>query len=200
MLVTTTNRTELRRQATRDALRKVALDRFADRGFDNVTAAEVAEEVGVTERTFYRHFPTKESVLFQDYETRLDWLADALARRPSTESIFDSVLAAVSNFPYDMEIVNQAALLRSSVISGERIAAHLRVVQSSFAAVISEFIRVRHSDNSDIDLLAAVAGNALAGALVAAVEQWGKSGRTQDVDAMVKRSIEIVRSGLEPLG
>src|SRR5580693_9425167 len=32
MLVTTTNRTELRRQATRDALRKVALARFADRG------------------------------------------------------------------------------------------------------------------------------------------------------------------------
>jgi AcrR family transcriptional regulator len=199
MLITTTNRTELRRQATRDALRKVALASFADRGFDNVTAAEVAEEVGVSERTFYRHFPTKESVLFQDYETRLDWLADALARRPSTESIFDSVLAAVSNFPHDIEIVNQAALLRSSVISGDRIAAHLRVVQSSFAAVISEFIRVRHPDYSDIDLLAAVAGNALGGALVAAVEEWGKGGRVQDVDAMVKRSIEIVRSGLEPL-
>jgi hypothetical protein len=36
--------------------------------------------------------------------------------------------------------------------------------------------------------------------LVAAVEEWGKSGRVQDVDTMVKRSIEIVRSGLEPLG
>jgi AcrR family transcriptional regulator len=199
-MLVTTNRTELRRQATRDALRKVALAKFAQRGFDNVTAAEVAEEVGVTERTFYRHFPTKESVLFQDYETRLDWLAGALASRPPTESLFDSVLAAVSTFPYDMEIVNQAALLRSSAISGERIAAHLRVVQSSFAAVISEFVRVRHAGDSDIDLLAAVAGNALAGALVAAVEEWGKGGRTQDVDAMVKQSIDFVRAGLSPLG
>jgi AcrR family transcriptional regulator len=198
-MVVTTNRTELRRQATRDALRKVAVARFAERGFDHVTAAEVAEEVGVTERTFYRHFPTKESVLFQDYETRLDWLAGALASRPPTESIFDSVLAAASTFPYDMEIVNQAALLRSSAISGERIAAHLRVVQSSFAAVISEFVRVRRAGDSEIDLLAAVAGNALAGALVAAVEEWGKGGRTQDVDAMVKRSIEMIRSGLRPL-
>jgi AcrR family transcriptional regulator len=198
-MVVTTNRTELRRQATRDALRKVAVARFAERGFDNVTAAEVAEEVGVTERTFYRHFPTKESVLFQDYETRLDWLAGALASRPPKESIFDSVLAAASTFPYDMEIVNQAALLRSSAISGERIAAHLRVVQSSFAAVISEFVRVRRAGDSEIDLLAAVAGNALAGALVAAVEEWGKGGRTQDVDAMVKRSIEMIRSGLRPL-
>jgi hypothetical protein len=35
--------------------------------------------------------------------------------------------------------------------------------------------------------------------LVAAVEEWGKGGRVDDVDAMVKRSIEILRSGLEPL-
>lgn len=199
-MLATTNRNELRRQATRDALRQVALAKFADRGFDKVTAAEVAEEVGVTERTFYRHFPTKESILFQDYETRLDWLAAALARRPATESVFDSVLVAVSSFPYDLEIVNQAALLRSSVISGERIAAHLRIVQSSFATVISDFIRVRDSGYSDIDLFAAVAGNALAGALVAAVEEWGRGGRTEDVDAVVNRSIEIVRSGLQPRG
>src|SRR5271154_6906464 len=135
MLVTTTNRTELRRQATRDALRKVALARFADRGFDNVTAAEVAQEVGVTERTFYRHFPTKESILFQDYENRLDWLSAALALRPPTESIFDSVLVAVRSWPHDIEIVRQAAIMRSSLISGERAADHLRIVQAAFAAV-----------------------------------------------------------------
>ena len=77
-----TNRHELRRQATRDSLREVALAKFANEGFDNVTVAEVAEAVGVTERTFYRHFPTKESILFQDYESRLDWLSTALALRP----------------------------------------------------------------------------------------------------------------------
>ena len=83
-MVVTTNRHELRRLATRDALRQSALEKFAERGFDAVTVAEVAEEVGVTERTFYRHFPTKESVLFQDYENRLDWLSSALASRPAT--------------------------------------------------------------------------------------------------------------------
>nr|WP_243706773.1 TetR/AcrR family transcriptional regulator [Mycobacterium marinum] len=38
-------------------------------------------EAGVTERTFFRHFPTKEAVLFQDYENQLEWLARALAQR-----------------------------------------------------------------------------------------------------------------------
>jgi AcrR family transcriptional regulator len=45
-----------------------------------VTVTELAAEAGVTERTFFRHFATKEAVLFEDYETQLEWLAEALAR------------------------------------------------------------------------------------------------------------------------
>jgi AcrR family transcriptional regulator len=197
---TTTNRHELRRQATHDALREVALAKFAAEGFDNVTVAEVAEEVGVTERTFYRHFPTKESILFQDYETRLDWLSAALAMRPAGEPIFDSVLLATRSFPHDLEIVYQAAVLRTSLISGERVAGHLRIVQASFTQVFIEFIRNRLPDHPDLDLFAAVAGNSLAGALVAAVEVWGQTGFTEDVEDLVNRSVEIIRFGLEALG
>jgi len=197
---TMTNRHELRRQATRDSLREVALAKFADEGFDNVTVAEVAEAVGVTERTFYRHFPTKESILFQDYESRLDWLSTALAMRPAHEPIFDSVLAATRSFPYDLEIVHQAAVLRTSLISGDRVADHLRIVQASFTAVFIEFIQKRLPDHPDIDLFAAVAGNSLAGALVAAVEVWGRTGCRGDVEDLVNRSVDILRTGLVDLG
>ena len=121
-MTVTTNQHELRRRATRDALRETALTMFARSGFDNVTIAEVAEAVGVTERTFYRHFPTKEAVLFQDYQYRLEWLSSALALRPVGESVFDSVLIAVQSFPHDIEIVRQAAMMRNSLISGDRAA------------------------------------------------------------------------------
>ena len=125
-----------RRQATHEALRRVALERFDRDGFANVTVSQLATEAGVTERTFFRHFPTKEAVLFGDYETHLGWLADSLARRPPGESLFDAVLASVMSFPHDLEVVRQAALLRAELIGGERAAGHLRVVQASFAAVI----------------------------------------------------------------
>jgi AcrR family transcriptional regulator len=194
-----TNRHEIRRRATRDALRETALTMFAESGFDNVTIAEIADTVGVTERTFYRHFPTKEAVLFQDYERRLEWLSSALAMRPAEESVFDSVLIAVANFPHDIEIVRQAAMLRTSLISGERVADHLRIVQTSFATVLSDFVRERHADHTDVDLLATVAGNVLAAALVSAVEVWGLSGCTADVAALVGRSLEYLRSGLAAL-
>jgi AcrR family transcriptional regulator len=190
------NRHEQRRRSTHEALRRAALKSFARKGFANVTVTELAREAGVTERTFFRHFPTKEAVLFQDYETQLEWLAEALAQRPPSESLFDAVLASVAAFPHDLEVVRQAASARAELISADRIAGHLRVVQSSFARVLTDFVRTRNPDVANIDLLAEVAGSALAAALVAAVENWGRRGCTGDLGDDVATSLGLVRSGL----
>jgi len=194
-----TNRHQLRRQSTHEALRRAALKSFARKGFANVTVTELAAEAGVTERTFFRHFPTKEAVLFQDYETQLEWLAEALAQRPATESLFDAVLASVAAFPHDLEVVRQAATARAELISADRIASHLRVVQSSFADVLTEFVRNRRPDVANIDLAAEVAGSTVAAALVVAVENWGRSGCVGDLGELVAASLDLVRSGLAPL-
>jgi AcrR family transcriptional regulator len=198
-MTVSTNRHELRRRSTHEALRQAALKSFARKGFTNVTVTELAREAGVTERTFFRHFPTKEAVLFQDYETQLEWLAQALAQRPASESLFDAVLASVAAFPYDLEVVRQAATARAELISADRVASHLRVVQSSFAQVLTDFIRNRNAGVANIDLRAEVAGSALAAALVVAVENWGRDGCAGDLGELVAASLDLVRSGLAPL-
>ena len=193
------NRHQLRHRSTHEALRVAALKSFAHKGFADVTVTELAREAGVTERTFFRHFPTKEAVLFQDYETQVEWLSDALAQRPLSESLFDAVLASVESFPYDLEVVRQAATARTELITAERIASHLRVVQSSFAGVITDFIKNRYSDTPDIDLVAEVAGATLAAALVVAVENWGRNGCTGDLGEITAAAMNLLRSGLGPL-
>jgi AcrR family transcriptional regulator len=196
---TPTNRHQLRRRSTHEALRQAALKSFAHKGFANVTVTELAREAGVTERTFFRHFPTKEAVLFQDYETQLEWLAEALAQRPLSETLFDAVLASVAAFPHDIEVVRQAATARSELISADRISGHLRVVQSSFAHVLTDFVRKRNPDMANIDLAAQVAGSALAAALVATVENWGRNGCADDLGELVAASLDLVRSGFASL-
>src|ERR1700749_1525089 len=186
-MATPTNRHELRRRSTHEALRQAALKSFARKGFVNVTVTELAAEAGVTERTFFRHFPTKEAVLFQDYETQLEWLAEALAQRPASESLFDAVLASVAAFPHALEVVRQAATARTELISADRVEGHLRVVQSSFAHVLTVFVRSR---NPGFELAAEVAGSTLAAALVVAVENWGRNGCTGDLGEVVVVSLD----------
>jgi AcrR family transcriptional regulator len=198
-MTSTPNLHEQRRRSTHEALRRAALASFASKGFANVTVTELAREAGVTERTFFRHFPTKEAVLFQDYETQVEWLSEALAQRPPSESVFDAVLASVASFPYDLEVVRQAATARTELISADRIASHLRVVQSSFAGVITDFIKDRYSDAPDIDLVAEIAGATLAAALVVAVENWGRNRCTGDLGEITAAAMNLVRSGLAPL-
>ncbi|OBI54744.1 TetR/AcrR family transcriptional regulator [Mycobacterium sp. E796] len=194
-----TNLHKLRHSKTHEALRQVALKRFASEGFGNVTVQQLAQEAGVTERTFFRHFPTKEAVLFQDYDTHVEWLAEALTQRPQSESVFDAVLASMASYPHDIEVVRQAALARAELITGEQIASHLRVVQSSFAAVITDFVKQRYPDVENIELVANVAGATLAAAMVIGVETWGRNGCVEDLAVISATCLELVRSGLSPL-
>ena len=53
----------------RERLQAAALDLFAERGYDQATAAEIAARADLTERTFFRHFADKREVLFANEAT-----------------------------------------------------------------------------------------------------------------------------------
>lgn len=53
---------------TRERLRAAALELFQERGFDATTVPEIVDRVGVTRRTFFRHFSDKREVFFGDDE------------------------------------------------------------------------------------------------------------------------------------
>ncbi len=68
-------------------LKASAVALFKERGFAGVTAAEIASSVGMTERTFFRHFRAKEDVLFEDYSGVGESLVAAVADAPAGASV-----------------------------------------------------------------------------------------------------------------
>jgi AcrR family transcriptional regulator len=59
-----------------------ALELFCERGYERTTAAEIAARVGVTERTFFRHFPDKREALFDGEAGFHATLGAAIAAAP----------------------------------------------------------------------------------------------------------------------
>ena len=60
---------------------RAALVLFDERGYDSTTAAAIAQRAGVTEMTFFRYFPSKDSVLIADPYDPV--IAEAISRQPA---------------------------------------------------------------------------------------------------------------------
>lgn len=73
---------ERKKRLTRQRISDVATRLFIERGFDNVRIAEIAEIVGVSEKTVYNYFPTKESLVFDRSDEQLETVAAAVRDRP----------------------------------------------------------------------------------------------------------------------
>ncbi|MDQ0691433.1 TetR/AcrR family transcriptional regulator [Arthrobacter sp. W4I7] len=71
-----------------DRLRSSALDLFMEKGYDAVTVNEIADRAGVTPRTFFRHFPTKETIVLDLTDMTNDRLV-RIVRQCESTSILD---------------------------------------------------------------------------------------------------------------
>lgn len=188
-----------RRERTRDALREAALKRFVADGFEATSIATIAADAGVTTRTFYRYFASKDEVLFVDYEARLDWFRRALAVRPRREPITRSVLAAVESFPDDPQLVGEIARLRSDELDRRRIEHHIRRVQSELAAEIEAHLLGRWPDGPDAPFLAAIAAQAIAAVVFTALDRWmaGDDHDLEELSRLTARALEVLDQGLD---
>lgn len=72
-----------------------ALELFSTREYDEVTVAEIAERAGVSTRTFFGYFRSKEDVLFADTRTRTEHALRSMAERVPGESPVDMLVRAV---------------------------------------------------------------------------------------------------------
>jgi AcrR family transcriptional regulator len=99
------------RQRTRDAVRQqiaeVALEMFDEQGFDETTVDQIASAVGISPRSFFRYFPSKEDVVLGDPmiygEPVRQRLAQALETMPVWEALRSGFEAVVESVEADPE-------------------------------------------------------------------------------------------------
>lgn len=82
---------ERKKAQTRQRLADVAFALFRERGFNNVTVAEIADAADIAVSTLFTYFPSKEALVFDDDEAHEQRLVAAVRERPESVSILDAL-------------------------------------------------------------------------------------------------------------
>ncbi|MBO9667489.1 MAG: TetR/AcrR family transcriptional regulator [Bdellovibrio sp.] len=83
---------EQKKKQTRKAISDMATLLFIERGYHNVTTAEIAERAQVSVPTLFNYFPTKESLVFDEDSEMEQNLVNAVLNRKKGQSILDALL------------------------------------------------------------------------------------------------------------
>jgi AcrR family transcriptional regulator len=188
-----------RSERTRDALRSAALVRFLAQGVEDTSAEQIADDAGVSLRTFYRHFTSKHDLLFADYDVGLEWFRAALNARSPGESIIESVQSAIDASPYDPEAVAQIAALRAKELDPGRIVRHTRQVEAEFADAIADQLSLSTPPvTPDERLRVIVTARCIAAAVFGAMELWmvGEDRSLAELARLCRTALESVRDGI----
>ena len=182
-------------ERTREALRKAAIRHFVEHGFEAASVPSIAAEVGVTERTFYRHFTTKDEVLFVDVTTSLTWFRTAVRERlEAGDDLVAAVMHAITSPPIDPRLMVEIARLRAQLLSPARIERSFRDAQG----VMVRYLREVLAERGDEPLRSAVRAEVVAGAVFAALTVWTESpdARLGGLKTTTECALERVRPAL----
>ena len=153
-------------------LELVALDLFAERGFEATTVDDLAEAAGIGRRTFFRYFPSKNDVVYGDFDAALGELRARLAATPPGVPLVDGIRDAVLAFnalPPGAEPQHRVRM--SLVLHTPALQAHSTLRYAGWRAVIAEHAAARLGVDVQDFTPQLLAHQALASA-VAAYEQW----------------------------
>ncbi len=101
----------------RGRLIRAAAELFERRGFEQTTTADIAERAGVTERTFFRHFPDKREVLFDGSHQLQHTIDEAIAAAPADLSSLEAAIAGMAATAGTFNEIREHALRRAAIVA-----------------------------------------------------------------------------------
>ena len=109
---------ERKKQRTRELIVDRAMALFDERGFEHVTIADIAAAADIAPRTFFSYFPSKEDVVFHDFQAVFDQFEARMAARPEGETTLAVLRAFVEGVLDGMDHGDPAEQCRRRVIAG----------------------------------------------------------------------------------
>lgn len=194
-------RRDRKKQETRERLIDAAARLFASSGFDETTTTDIAEAADVAQRTLFRHFPTKEAVLYGDMDDLRLSLRAALDDRPTDEPVLEMVRRAMLSLADDHQLHADRRLLQARLAAAvPSVSAYSRaVVQASWEREITAAVARRLQVDPIQDPRPEILAGAAMSALRVATRQWTNGGGSADFVELADHALHSIAE-LTPAG
>jgi len=195
---------ERKKQATRLALRRIALDLIAERGFSQVTVDDIAAAADVSPRTFFNYFPTKEAALFGASPERLEALRHGIVHHAPDESALEALRAVLvaeararaadlSDLGGDTaDWLRRMKSAHSDVHLRAALASHMAMVERVITTALAE----RLNTDPDRDPYPALLAAASTGVMRATMGFWADAGGGLALDELTDLACQALAAGL----
>jgi TetR/AcrR family transcriptional regulator, regulator of mycofactocin system len=178
-------------------LQQIALRLFTSRGFDATTIEQIAAEAGVSERTFFRYFSTKASVLWSEFDAEVDLLRQALTAVPAEVPMMDAIRrAVVSVNHYHADDVPELRMRMTLIATEPALQSSAAVHYDAWERVVAEFAAGRLGLDSGSLYPLAIGHTALA-ACRAAYDRWSARADA-DLTVYLDAALTALAAGFDP--
>jgi AcrR family transcriptional regulator len=194
---------ERKKLATKVAIRRAALDLFAERGFSHVTVEDIAAAADVAPRTFFNYFPSKEAVFFGADPGRVEQLRARLVHEQPGRSALDVLRAALAD--QVRMILAELAELGGDPLrwATQMKAAHadpqFRAAQAAQSAQaearLAAALAERLGSDPERDPYPLMLASAAMGVLRATLSFWASSGGTIPLEALTDVAFQALADG-----
>jgi len=92
-----------KKESSRRAIEDAAWELFAEKGYEETSINDIAERADVAPRTFFRYFPSKEAVLYPQFDELLQSVRDEFHRRPADEPVIASLFESLGKLSGSLE-------------------------------------------------------------------------------------------------
>lgn len=198
---TSPTRRERKKQETRRALEDAALRLFAERGYEQTTVEDIADEADVAVRTFFRYFATKQDVLFGDVVTdRVERMKTALAGRPPDEHPLDSIRIVMDLLDFNTPDEEEQILARLELMRAQPsfVSRYLEIMDQMRQTIV-DFVVERTGMDPSKDLYPMLIGGACVASWDSSLKVWVLSGRKTPLRDLRKQAFDALSSGLSSL-
>ncbi|GHE62177.1 TetR family transcriptional regulator [Streptomyces longispororuber] len=187
-----------KRQLVADELTRAALDLLARKGFDAVTVDEIVATAGVSKRTFFRYFASKEDVVVQFLADMGADMRRELASRPAGEppsvalrhTVWVSVDACANNADRTLRVVRL-------ILGTPALLARFLERQAQWRGELAEELAARLGLDPAADLYPRLAAGVSLTAFDTVLQRWSDSEGAEDPAALTDRAFALLAPVLD---